>query len=273
MLVTLLIWFIIITYIMSCSNPHDYQNKQYHKLYTLSFIPQTYRVKSDFYSDKITSNYSYPYILKPFVCDSFSIGVKKIHNQREHLKYFNTYHPDRTYIEEYTPYVNEIGISYIKTKNKFHYLSCIQRINHKNDIIDFGKEYVEKIWAGIPCGIDRNDLLTSRFISILDHIGDSIPGNCVGRYDIKYKDDISLQQGKHFVILEVNGGIGLDLRITTVNVYDIIGRLTCLIEWIGIRVLRGCQNLSLINHEQAFTMHITYGLWIVYYIILTYFVA
>ena len=119
----------ILTYLMVCSNPHDYQNKQYHKLYTLSFIPSEYRVKAQFYHDDIEKEYTYPYILKPYLFDSFSIGVKKINNKQDYIDYFKVFCKNYTMIEEYTNYENEVGITYIKTDKQYDYKTCVKRLN------------------------------------------------------------------------------------------------------------------------------------------------
>jgi len=253
---------------MNCANPHDYQNKKYHKLYTLSFIPIEYRQRSSKYDDFLQNEYNYPYVLKPYVCDSFSIGVKKIMNDKERDEDFNTYHKEFTMIEEYTEFDQEVGITYMKEKTGYSYKSCVKRNNHKHNIIDFGTDYITNIWNGDPCGILRNDLLTPDLVKILDHLGEQIPGNEVGRYDIKYRSDDDIKQGKDFVILEVNGGIGLDLRITTVSVYNLYDRFSCFMDWIGIRVLRGYQHRNLINHDQCIRMHYQYGMLILYHYIL-----
>tara|TARA_B100001758_G_scaffold171495_2_gene148411 strand:- start:17608 stop:18390 length:783 start_codon:yes stop_codon:yes gene_type:complete len=250
---------------MICSNPHDYQHATYNKLYTLSFIPKKFRLNADYYNTESVKQYSYPYILKPYVCDSFSIAVNKINNNSEHDSYFKKYHADYTMIEEYTDYPNEIGISYIFTNNTYNYVSCIKRTNHKESIINYGKEYLNNIWNGYPSGTKRNDLLTKPFIKHLNRIGLSIPGNHIGRYDIKYKSDKLLKQGKKFIVLEVNGGIGLDLDITTINIYCLYERLYYFIKWMGIRIIHGYNNLQFINHKQCSMMYLQYGSFILYH--------
>ena len=253
---------------MISSNPHDYQSKMYNKLYTLSFVPDEFRVKADYYNKDSVKNYNYPYILKPYICDSFSIGVKKINNSNQHDLYFKSFHPEYTMIETYTDYPYEIGITYIFEKNKYTYTSCIKRNNHCESIIDYGKEYINTIWNGIPTGINRNDLLTKTLKEKLNFIGLSIPGNHIGRYDIKYKSETLLKQGKSFIVLEVNGGIGLDLDITTVNIYSLYERFYYFTKWIGIRMIHGYSNLPKINHERFFIMYFQYGLFILYHYIL-----
>ena len=102
---------------MICSNPHDYQLKQYNKLYTLSFVPKEFRVKADYYTKEIANQYYYPYILKPYICDSFSIGVTKINNEKQRDEYFKIFHPEFTMIESYTNFSYEVGITYIFDNN------------------------------------------------------------------------------------------------------------------------------------------------------------
>lgn len=253
---------------MISSNPHDYQSKMYNKLYTLSFVPDEFRVKADYYNKDSVKNYSYPYILKPYICDSFSIGVKKINNSNQHDLYFKSFHPEYTMIETYTDYPYEIGITYIFEKNKYIYTSCIKRNNHCESIIDYGKDYINTIWNGIPTGINRNDLLTKQLKKKLNFIGLSIPGNHIGRYDIKYKSETLLKQGNSFIVLEVNGGIGLDLDITTVNIYSLYERFCYFTKWIGIRIIHGYCNLPKINHERFIPMYFQYGLLILYHYML-----
>lgn len=260
--------FVIITYLIICSNPHDYQSKYYNKLYTLSYIPKEFRFKSNYYNKDTIKLFNYPYVLKPYMCDSFSIGVKKINNVKERDLYLKTFQPEFTMIEEYTEYSNEIGISYLFKNNKYQYTSCVKRNNHQDSIINYGKTYFECIWKGIPTGINRNDLLTPELISQLNVIGYSIPGNHIGRYDIKYKSDALLKQGKSFVVLEVNGGIGLDLIITTVSIYNVYDRCLYMYKWVKDRVIVGFYNISYINHERCANMYFQYGMLILYYHIL-----
>ncbi len=268
MLFTLCILFFITTYLMICSNPHDYQYCIYNKLYTLSFIPDEFRIDADYYSNENEKRFSYPYILKPYSYDSFSIGVKKINNDTERDFYLKTFHPEYTMIEEYTDYSNEIGITYILHNNKYQYVSCVKRTNHLKSIIHYGKEYINNIWNGNPSGTKREDLLTKKLIQQLNRIGFSIPGNHIGRYDIKFKTEKLLKQGKDFIVLEVNGGIGLDLDITTVNIYSLYDRLFYFFKWMGIRVIHGYINLPYINHKRFSIMYFRYGFLILYHYLL-----
>ena len=260
--------FFIITYLIICSNPHDYQSKYYNKLYTLSYIPKEFRVKSNYYNKDTIQLFEYPYIFKPYICDSFSLGVKKINNDKERDYYLKTFQPEYTMIEEYTDYSNEIGISYLFNNNKYRYTSCVKRHNHQDSIINYGEKYFQSIWNGIPTGIDRKDLLTPSLITQLNRIGFSIPGNHIGRYDIKYKSDALLKQGKSFIVLEVNGGIGLDLIITTVSIYNIYDRFIYIYKWIEERIHVGLSNISYINHDRCLNMYCQYGMLIFYYYIL-----
>jgi D-alanine-D-alanine ligase-like ATP-grasp enzyme len=253
---------------MICSNPHDYQHRKYNKLYTLSFVPKEFRVKAKYYSAENEETFQYPYILKPYSCDSFSIGVKKINNSDERDAYLTTFHPEFTMIEEYTEYPNEIGVTYVFENNSYNYVSCVKRINHYDSIIHYGKEYFNNIWDGKPSGIKREDLLTKELVNQLDKIGYSIPGNRIGRYDIKYKSDNRLKQGKSFIVLEVNGGIGLDLDITTVPVYSLYKRLFYFMKWITVRVVQGYVNLPYINHQRFIKMYLQYGSLIFYHYLL-----
>lgn len=260
--------FIITTYLMICSNPHDYQHCKYNKLYTLSFVPPEFRVKAKYYSAENEQTFQYPYILKPYTCDSFSIGVNKINNSHERDTYLRTFHPEFTMIEEYTDYPNEIGITYLFENNTYNYVSCVKRTNHRESIIHYGKEYINSIWNGIPTGIKRNDLLTNKLVKQLNRIGYSIPGNHIGRYDIKYKSENLLKQGKEFIVLEVNGGIGLDLDITTVTIYSLYKRFFYFMKWMSVRIVRGYLNLPYINHKRFFKMYIEYGSLIFYHYLL-----
>ncbi len=253
---------------MICSNPHDYQAKQYNKLYTLSFVPKEFRLKANYYSKEIVNEYSYPYILKPYICDSFSIGVKKINNDKQRNHYIKVFHPEYTMIEEYTDFLYEVGISYIYEDNRYKYTSCIKRNNHNDSIIDYGEHYMSNIWNAIPTGIQRNDLLTDKLIQQLNYIGNAIPGNHIGRYDIKYKSENLLKQGKSFIVLEVNGGIGLDLDITTVNIFSLYKRFYYFSKWIGTRITHGYCNLNYINHQRFINMYFQYGFLILYHYVL-----
>ncbi len=268
MILYIVILFFVTTYLMICSNPHDYQHSSYNKLYTLSFIPEDFRVKANYYTKENERSFQYPYVLKPYTYDSFSIGVKKINNDRERDEYFKCFRPDYTMIEEYTEYPNEIGVTYLFDSNTYTYVSCIKRTNHQESIIHYGKEYFHNIWEGNPSGTKREDLLTKKFIKQLNRIGHSIPGNHIGRYDIKYKSEDLLKQGKDFIVLEVNGGIGLDLDITTVTVYALYQRLFYFIKWMSVRVIRGYLNLPYINHTRCSTMYFNYGFLIFYHYVL-----
>ena len=267
-LLLLLILLFIVPYIIICSNPHDYQCKYYNKLYTLSYIPKEFRVKSDYYNTNTVKLFTYPYILKPYICDSFSLGVKKINNNKERDHYFKYFHPGLTMIEEYTSYSNEIGISYIFNNNEYIYTSCVKRNNHQDSIISYGKQYLQTIYNGIPTGINRKDLLTHELIKQLNHIGFSIPGNHIGRYDIKYENDALLKQGKSFIVLEVNGGIGLDLIITTLSAYNFYDRFIYIYKWLQKRIRVGIYNIPYIHHERCLNMYSQYTMLIMYYYIL-----
>ena len=268
MFLLIIVFFFTVTYLMISSNPHDYQLKQYNKLYTLSFVPKEFRLKANYYTKDIANQYPYPYILKPYICDSFSIGVKKINNEKQRDAYFKIFHPEFTMIENYTNFSYEIGITYIFENNTYNYTSCIKRNNHHESIIHYGKNYIYNIWNGTPTGLQRNDLLTTKLKQQLDRIGYSIPGNHIGRYDIKYKSEPLLKQGKSFVVLEVNGGIGLDLDITSVNIYSLYKRFYYFSKWISIRIIRGYSNLSYINHQRFLPMYFQYGFLILYHYIL-----
>ena len=67
MFLLIIVFFFTVTYLMISSNPHDYQVKQYNKLYTLSFIPKEFRIKANYYTKDIANQYPYPYILKPYI--------------------------------------------------------------------------------------------------------------------------------------------------------------------------------------------------------------
>jgi hypothetical protein len=64
---------------------------------------------------------------------------------------------------------------------------------------------------GVNCE-DLSKFLSPELEKIICEISDNIPNFNVGRYDIKYKDEKSLFEGKNFYILEVNGTMGFDLR-------------------------------------------------------------
>ena len=113
MFIYIVFLFIVTTYLMICSNPHDYQHCKYNKLYTLSFVPSDFRLKAKYYTAENEQLFQYPYILKPYTCDSFSLGVEKINNAHERDNYLRTFHPEFTMIEEYTDFPNEIGITYL----------------------------------------------------------------------------------------------------------------------------------------------------------------
>ena len=68
--------------------------------------------------------------------------------------------------------------------------------------------------------------------------------------------------------LEVNGGIGLDLDITSVNIYSLYKRFYYFSKWISIRIIRGYSNLSYINHQRFLPMYFQYGFLILYHYIL-----
>ena len=91
-------------------------------------------------------------------------------------------------------------------------------------------------------------LVTPELDILIDKIACSIPNFNVGRFDIKYKNEKSLFEGKDFYILEANGTMGFDLRKGTNQLMSnyYINR------WIIYRFLYGIKNIVTFNGYDLF---------------------
>lgn len=172
-------------------------------------------------------------------------GVNVIRGAEELARYLEIFPPDRQYIlQRLAPYQAEAGIFYTRMPDKDHgriisvtlkYVPYVvgdgkrtlkmlieedprarklchlyfPRFNGRLDSIPAPGEVVELAFPGSHCrgSIFRNGngYLTDALEKKINEILRDFPDFHYGRLDIKFADIASLQEGKNFVIIEVNG--------------------------------------------------------------------
>ena len=202
--------FFLFQYLMINSNP--YKDPKTSKLSIMDYVPDEYKPKTELYNE--SSNYKYPFILKPNVCTKDSGGVKVIKNKKQLEKYFKKYPKKTTIYQEFIDADNEIGIFY--ERNPLHkngkIISIVKRDYMGGESI---KPQLHKNFLFNGSANLRNDLITPELTRVINKISKKIPDYYCGRYDIRYYDKDNLKKGKNFYILEANGTMGFDLRTKT----------------------------------------------------------
>jgi hypothetical protein len=219
---------------------------------TLKLVPEEYRpkgilvLKTDSIEKKMglfnKTNLVYPVIAKPDIGFRGYL-VKKIDTENDLINYF-THVDEDIIVEEFIPYINELGIFYYRipgekkgkitsiTDKKFisvvgdgkcNLLELINKderaflyvdlfkIIHKDKmkmIYDKGHEitltYIGNHSKGTQF-LNGNHLISKELEDFIDEICNRIDGWYYGRLDIKYKSFEKLLQKEDFKILEVNG--------------------------------------------------------------------
>ncbi|WP_000827076.1 hypothetical protein [Leptospira interrogans] len=200
----------------------------------------------------LKNKFKFPYILKP---DSGQrgCGIKLVKNKKEVFEYWNNTNVDLI-VQEYDPGPKEAGIFYYRFPYETHgkILSITKKtfpILEGNGIDTLGnliirhprfqfqwkifQERFFKEWdtilskgeikrlaeAGNHCQgtlfTDGSYLITEELSKKIDNISKTFSGFFFGRYDIRYKSDKQLKQGKKFSIVELNG-----ITSESTNLYD-----------------------------------------------------
>jgi len=189
-----------------------------------------------------TESISMPFIAKPDIGLRGS-GVKKINTLADFESYHTK--ADFNYlIQNLIPYPNEIGVFYVRFPNQqkgkitgivakeFLIIegdgtSTIQQLVLKNPRFAFQLEALKKDTAIdlneiiatnekrnlVPFGnhargakfIDASDLISSKLNDVIDKMCQEIPEFYFGRLDIMYQSIADLENGNHFLIVEING--------------------------------------------------------------------
>lgn len=189
-----------------------------------------------------TASISMPFIAKPDIGLRGS-GVKKINTLADFESYHTK--ADFNYlIQNLIPYPNEIGVFYVRFPNQqkgkisgivakeFLIIegdgtSTIKQLVLKNPRFAFQLEALKKdtsidlneIIATnekrnlVPFGnhargakfIDASDLISSKLNDVIDKMCQEIPEFYFGRLDIMYQSIADLENGNHFLIVEING--------------------------------------------------------------------
>jgi len=229
LIVSIIIWILLINI-----NPYK---KREDKFSILEYISHTYTPKM-YRFNKINKEYiHYPIIIKPTICASNSIGVKLLKNTYDLQEYLSNniiFSKNALMLQEFIPYKNEVGILYEKNlvTNGGSIISIVKK-NTPNKIIHsscYNNSYCEDITY-------KN---TNKLNTIFTTIANSIPNFNIGRFDVKYKNETDLFNGKNFYILEVNGALGFDLRKHT---SDIITSNYYIFRWIIYRMCMGFMNI------------------------------
>ena len=233
--------FILICLIVCLLNVNPYKTMSF-KYDRLNIIDSSYVPQTELYEYK-KKIYNYPFILKPNRCTKLGHGVSLIKDRKEELKYISTHGLNDIIIQTFIPYENEVGILY-----------------ERNPLLKNGS--IISIFKGRKLGGEtvnqegcsgnyknRNDLITKKLTKVIDTISKSIPDFYVGRFDVRYKTDELLKEGKEFFILEVNGVFGLDGHFFRSEMCKPIHyfRFIYAIRWFCIRVLYGLLNLIRLN--------------------------
>lgn len=195
---------------------------------------------------------SFPLVGKPDI-GCRGAGVKLLHDQAELKLYiggfpqggciqfqqlspwdaeagvFYVRHPDQSQGEvtsltlKYTPYVVGDGSSSLgeliaadPRAGELLHLYEIRHIDNWDKIIPAG-EPCRLVFSASHCRgaifRDARELINPQLSQALDKIFDDIPGFYYGRLDVKFKDIESLQAGKDFVIIEINGASSESINI------------------------------------------------------------
>ncbi len=184
----------------------------------------------------------FPFVLKPDTAQR-GAGFRKIQSQQQLQDYLRTV-TTPIVIQRYIPGPLEAGIFYYRfpnepsghilgiTRKKFPYVTgdgvntireLIERDSRarfiaKTYVTRFGVsadrvpalgEKIRLVEAGNHCQgcifEDGQDLYTEELLEAFNTICKKLPGFHIGRFDVRYRSDGELRQGKNFTIIELNG--------------------------------------------------------------------
>ena len=242
LIINIIISFIIFMIIFINVNP--YKNNE-NKLSILNYISEEFKPKSNYLTEIDLNNIDYPFIIKPNICTKVAKGVAVIRNKSDLDNYYinNNFSKEDLIYQNFVPYKNEVGILYEKNliTGKGKIVSVVKKNSENSDIM-------ASCYNGVSCE-DLTKFVTPELDNIIDKISCSIPNFNVGRFDIKYKDEKSLFEGKDFYILEANGTMGFDLRKGTTN---LIMSNYYINRWFIHRFLYGIKNIVSFNGYNLF---------------------
>ena len=229
----------LIVFMIIFINVNPYKTDE-NKLSTLNYISDKYKPKSDYLTKMDLNEMQYPFIIKPNVCSKQSIGVAVIRNKNDYDNYFksNSFKKEDLIYQNFIPHKNEVGILYEKDliTGKGKIISVVKKNSANTDIMP-------SCSFGVTCS-DLTEFITPELDKVFDEISRSIPNYNAGRFDVKYKDEKSLFEGKDLYILEANGTMGFDLRKGTTN---IVMASYYINRWIVHRILYGIKNIVTFN--------------------------
>lgn len=187
-------------------------------------------------------NITFPLIAKPDI-GFRGLLVKKVYKEKELASYLKNY-PIDIIIQEFLNHKNECGIFYhrnpdskkgkitsltlknfttvigdgtssleelIKKHERANIYINLFKKNHEENILSIPKknEVIKLTSIGNHSMgtqfIDGNKLISKKLEQTFDTISNNIEGWYYGRVDIKYDDFPSLENGKNFKVLEING--------------------------------------------------------------------
>jgi hypothetical protein len=194
----------------------------------------------------------FPLVFKPNVGQR-GAGFKVIHSLKEARAYVERF-PRDLLVQRYVPGPYEVGIFYYRfprekkgrifaiTEKAFPFIQgdgqhtleelirCdsrasilanvyLQRFANERRRILAAGETIRLVEAGNHCQgaifLDGHRLYSSELEETIDRISCGVPGFFVGRYDIRYVSEESLQAGRGFQIVELNG-----VSSEATNIYD-----------------------------------------------------
>ena len=190
-----------------------------------------------------SKNINYPLIAKPDI-GFRGLLVKKIDTQQDLETYFVKNGSIPIILQEFISYPNECGIFYYRypkeekgtissitlkkflnitgdgkstieqlvlaDKRAFLYLKLLKNIHldKMNEILPKGEYKVLSFIGNHNRGtqfLNGNHLISDKLVSVLDQLNKQIDGWYFGRLDLKYNTFESLENGKDFKVLEING--------------------------------------------------------------------
>jgi len=235
--------FLITQYLLINSNP--YKDPESSKLSILEHVPDKYKPKTELYNE--SSNYKFPFILKPNVCTRVSAGVEVIKNKEQLEEYFETYDKKTTIYQEFIPSDHEIGVLYERFPliGDGKIVSIVKRDCMGNE--NFAPVHEFPYFLFNSSYSNRKELITPELSKVICNISKRIPDYYCGRYDIRYDNEEDLKKGKNFYILEANGNMGFDLRKDT-HPYLSYKSLYYKLRFLVVRLWYGLINIMQFNN-------------------------
>lgn len=230
-----------------------------------------------------TSEINFPFIVKPDIGLRGS-AVKKIHSIAELESYHNKANFDYL-IQDLIPFENEVGIFYVRFPHEKHgritgivakeflivegdgssTISSLIKANPRYELQlkplekEYGSQLKTILSKGekrnlVPYGnhargakfLDYSHLITPELTKIIDEMCLQIPEFYFGRMDLMYNTWEELEQGKNFLIVELNGAAS-----EPTHIYD--PKHSLFFAWNELaRHIRYMFKISVANHKRGF---------------------